>query len=60
MDRRDFFKAVAITGAAFTIQRSEAMEVLTQTINVSEESKPDLVAVMGENRKRCSDVLLKN
>ena len=33
MDRRDFLKTVAITGAALTIQRSEAMEVLTQTIN---------------------------
>ena len=47
MDRRDFFKAVAITGAAFTIQRSEAMEVLTQTINAPKGGKPDLVAVMG-------------
>lgn len=28
MDRRDFLKTVAITGAALTIQRSEAMEVL--------------------------------
>ena len=27
MDRRDFLKTVAITGAALTIQRSEAMEV---------------------------------
>ena len=25
MDRRDFFKTVAITGAAMTIQRSEAV-----------------------------------
>ena len=33
MDRRDFFKTVAIIGAAMTIQRSEAMEILTQTIN---------------------------
>lgn len=33
MDRRDFLKTVAITGAAMTIQRSEAMEILTQTIN---------------------------
>ena len=33
MDRRDFLKTVAITGAALTIQHSEAMEVLTQTIN---------------------------
>ena len=38
---------VAITGAALTIQRSEAMEVLTQTINKANGSNPDLVAVMG-------------
>ena len=47
MDRRDFFKTVAITGAAMTIQRSEAMEILTQTINKANGDKPDLVAVMG-------------
>ena len=45
MDRRDFFKTVAITGAAMTIQRSEAMEILTQTINKANGDKPDLVAV---------------
>ena len=47
MDRRDFLKTVAITGAAITIQRSEAMEILTQTINKANGDKPDLVAVMG-------------
>ena len=47
MDRRDFLKTVAITGAAMTIQRSEAMEILTQTINKANGDKPDLVAVMG-------------
>ena len=47
MDRRDFLKTVAITGAALTIQRSEAMEGLTQTINKANGSNPDLVAVMG-------------
>lgn len=47
MDRRDFFKTVAITYAAMTIQRSEAMEILTQTINKANGDKPDLVAVMG-------------
>jgi len=47
IDRRDFFKTVAITGAALTIQRSEAMEVLTQTINKASGANPDLVAVMG-------------
>ena len=45
MDRRDFLKTVAIAGAAMTIQRSEAMEVLTQAVNNT--GKPDLVAVMG-------------
>ena len=40
MDRRDFFKTVAITGAAMTIQRSEAMEILTQTINKANGDKP--------------------
>ena len=30
-----------------TIQRSEAMEILTQTINKANGDKPDLVAVMG-------------
>ena len=44
MDRRDFLKTVAITGAAMTIQRSEAMEILTQTINKANGDKPDLVA----------------
>lgn len=47
MDRRDFLKTVAITGAALTIQHSEAMEVLTQTINKANGANPDLVAVMG-------------
>ena len=47
MDRRDFLKTVAITGAAFTIQRSEAMEVLTQTNNKANGSNTDLVADMG-------------
>ena len=57
MDRRDFLKTVAITGAALTIQRSEAMEVLTQTINKANGSNPDLVAVMGgepEEMFRCA------
>lgn len=45
--QKGFFKTVAITGAAMTIQRSEAMEILTQTINKANGDKPDLVAVMG-------------
>lgn len=56
MDRRDFLKTVAITGAALTIQRSEAMEVLTQTINKANGSNPDLVPLWAENPKRCSAV----
>lgn len=47
MDRRDFLKTVAITGAALTIQRSEAMDILTQSINKASVGRPDLVAVMG-------------
>ena len=46
MDRRDFLKTVAVSGAAMTIQRSEAMEILTQAVNST--GKPDLVAVMGD------------
>ena len=57
MDRRDFLKTVAITGAAMTIQRSEAMEILTQTINKANGDKPDLVASWAANRKPCSVVL---
>ncbi len=57
MDRRDFFKTVAITGAAMTIQRSEAMEVLTQTIN---KAKTEAILIWwplwAENPKRCSAV----
>ena len=46
MDRRDFLKTVAVSGAAMTIQRSEAMEILTQAVNSM--GKPDLVSVMGD------------
>ena len=60
MDRRDFLKTVAITGAALSIQHSEAMEILTQTINNTNGGNPDLVAVMVENRKLCSAVLSAN
>lgn len=45
MDRRDFLKTVAVAGAAVTIQRAEAMDILTQTVNGS--GKVDMVAVMG-------------
>lgn len=47
MDRRDFLKTVAVAGAVMTIQRSEAMDILTQSVNKASKGKPDLVAVMG-------------
>lgn len=48
MDRRVFLKAVALTGAAFTIKASEGMDVLAQTVNSTQTGKPvDIVAVMG-------------
>ncbi|WP_321331445.1 DUF362 domain-containing protein [uncultured Bacteroides sp.] len=47
MDRRDFLRTVAITGAAMTMQHSEAMEILTQAVNKVGGGKVDLVAVMG-------------
>lgn len=56
MDRRDFLKTVAITGAALTIQRSEAMEVLTQTINKQTEAILIWWPLWAENPKRCSAV----
>lgn len=30
MDRRDFLKTLAVTGAVMTVQRSEAMDILAQ------------------------------
>ncbi len=48
MDRRDFLKAVAVTGAAISIQPHGAMDVLAQTVKpTSTGPKSDLVAVMG-------------
>lgn len=47
MDRRDFLKTLAVTGAAMTIQRIEAMDILTQTLTNTGDNKVDLVAVMG-------------
>lgn len=57
MDRRDFFKTVAITGAAMTIQRSEAMEILTQTINKAMVTNRTWWPSWAVNRKPCSVVL---
>ena len=48
MDRRDFLKTLAVTGAAFTVKMSGGMGVLAQTIKNSPTDNPvDLVAVMG-------------
>jgi len=48
MDRRNFLRALALTGAAFSIKESGAMSVLSQSGAVSKSGKPyDLVAVMG-------------
>ena len=43
MDRRDFLKTLAVTGAAFTLKMQDGMEIFAQT----NSSHPDLVAVMG-------------
>ncbi len=48
MDRRDFLKAVAVTGAVMTVKTSGAMDVLVQTVPGQNAGKPvDMVAVMG-------------
>lgn len=47
MDRRDFLKTVAIAGAAMSIQRVGAMDILSQTFDKAGSGKADLVAVMG-------------
>ena len=47
MDRRDFLKALAVSGAAFTIKMNGGMDVFSQKV-ASQTGKPvDLVAVMG-------------
>jgi len=48
MDRRDFLKVVAVTGAAFSLKMSGGMDILAQSIKSSTTGKTvDLVAVMG-------------
>ena len=48
MDRRDFLKAVAVTGAAMTLRPHGAMDVLAQPVKSSSNGTPaDLIAVMG-------------
>ncbi|KAA6344164.1 hypothetical protein EZS27_008179 [termite gut metagenome] len=47
MDRRDFLRAVAVTGAAVTIRRAGAMDILSQNLGNIGNDKVDLVAIMG-------------
>ncbi|MDO9153841.1 MAG: DUF362 domain-containing protein [Paludibacter sp.] len=48
MDRRDFLKALALTGAALTVKQSGAMTLLSQNFSGSAPAENyDLVAVMG-------------
>lgn len=48
MDRRNFLKAIALAGAAFSIKETEAMTMLTQKFSgPAAKDKYDLVAVMG-------------
>ncbi|MFZ4583180.1 MAG: DUF362 domain-containing protein [Paludibacter sp.] len=48
MDRRNFLRALALTGAAFSIKESGAMAVFSQTATAAKTGKSyDLVAVMG-------------
>ncbi|NLJ19789.1 MAG: DUF362 domain-containing protein [Bacteroidales bacterium] len=48
MDRRDFLKMLALSGAAFTIKQSKAMSLLTQRFSGKEINENyDLVAVLG-------------
>ena len=48
MDRRDFLKAAAVTGVAFSLKMSGGMDILAQSVKSSTTDKTvDLVAVMG-------------
>ena len=48
MDRRDFLKAVAVTGVAFSLKMSGGMSILAQSVKSSTSSQNvDLVAVLG-------------
>ena len=46
MDRRDFLKTLAVTGAVMTVQRSEAMDILAQKLTNAGGGKVDLVGAM--------------
>ena len=48
MDRRNFLKAIALSGATLTtIKDAEAMSILKQSFQTTQAAKYDLVAVMG-------------
>lgn len=48
MDRRDFLKAAAITGAALTFKMKGGMDLMSQTVKSANSGETvDLVAVMG-------------
>ena len=48
MNRRNFLKTVALTGAAFSIKESDAMSILTQSFDTANSANSyDLVAIMG-------------
>lgn len=48
MNRRNFLRAIALTGASFTLKESDAMSILSQSFETADAAKSyDLVAVMG-------------
>ena len=47
MKRRDFLKAVAISGAAVTLKMKGGMDILAQTVNSASGDAIDIMAVMG-------------
>ena len=48
MNRRNFLRTVALTGAAFTLKESDAMSILSQSFDSANAANAyDLVAVMG-------------
>ncbi len=48
MNRRNFLRTIALTGAAFSLKESDAMSILTQSFNAADAAGSyDLVAVMG-------------
>ena len=47
MDRRNFLKAIAVTGAAVSLKMSDGMDIMAQTTRNTAGNSVDLVAVMG-------------